>query len=419
MGESSSIPPLNVITRKGCSVPPPIELATRFIRHTRLKRYGPSAVVVAAFALWLLSVFSVLPGNVVFWASALAMVVGELAGDLARGWRATGAVRVDEGGITLGGERIGREAMRFGYVVPATRWRGARVVIHSVRQVPLATVDADADAGARILSELGIGAAAFKEQSRNLSDPNLLRALVLLGSLAAGAWAHHALSPHGTLLAKAVAFAIVVAAVLGTIPTAVWRIVVARDGLFVEGMQRRFIPWSEVVSTRCSWGGVSLKLTNGALALPANGDQQPALLARIDEALAAYRADASVDLDTRLARRGRDRGAWLRALSGREGDFRSAPLSDEQLWSLIERTSTPATARAAAALILARSADENDRARLRITAEACASPRLRVVLDGAGRGVGEEALCQVLDEVEDEDEKAPVEVERALRQAGG
>ena len=51
---------------------------------------------------------------------------------------------------------------------------------------------------------------------------------------------------------------------------------------------------------------------------------------------------------------------------------------------------------------LAREASSDDRARLRVAAETCAEPRLRVVLDKAGGGAADNDLLTALDDVEDE-----------------
>ena len=158
--------------------------------------------------------------------------------------------------------------------------------------------------------------------------------------------------------------------------------------------------------------GVEVTLDDGSLAVRAEGSTRVALLSRIDEALKAYRAGDAGDLGARLARSGRDRAAWLGALSDRRGDFRTAPLDDERLWHLVESPTAPPTARAAAALVLSRGAGAEDHRRLRIAADACAFPRLRVVLDKAGAGADEEALGEALDAVEDEDEQVRARARR-------
>jgi hypothetical protein len=190
-----------------------------------------------------------------------------------------------------------------------------------------------------------------------------------------------------------------------------YRVLVADDGVVITtrfAHRRRFVPWSAVVAARRSARGVQLDLARGTLLLHAHRRDQPALLDRVNAALAVYQALAARDPDAVLARRGRDRETWLRAFSDTEGDFRSAPLGEDQLWHLVESPTAPPTARAAAALVLTRTAGDEARGRLRLAAEACASPRLRVVLDEAGSGAAEEALYAALDEVEDHERVALV-----------
>src|SRR5204862_2118381 len=107
-----------------------------------------------------------------------------------------------------------------------------------------------------------------------------------------------------------------------------------------------------------------------------------ALKARIDEALAANRAgdegeDASAIL--RRSREGRDLGAWvgaLRKLLGQEATFRAQPVAPDALWRVVEDGAADAPARAAAAIALAPSLDEQGKGRLRVVAGATAEPKL-------------------------------------------
>ncbi len=82
-------------------------------------------------------------------------------------------------------------------------------------------------------------------------------------------------------------------------------------------------------------------------------------------------------------------------------DYRAASLSREALWALIEGPAVDADARRAAAEALATTSDVAERARLRIAAEHCADPRVRVALaelaealpDGEGAAAGARAAA--------------------------
>ena len=62
-------------------------------------------------------------------------------------------------------------------------------------------------------------------------------------------------------------------------------------------------------------------------------------------------------------------------------DYRAASLSREALWALIEGPAVDAASRRATAEALAKTSDEGERARLRVAAEHCADPQVRVALE--------------------------------------
>jgi hypothetical protein len=395
-------------------VPPPIELSTRFQRYNVVTRHASTIVPLTAavsFTAWQ----TIIPdaSAPAFGAVVLLVLVASWA--LFQAPRRPRPVKVDEEGITLDGARIEREAIRFGYFTLADEIHQNRMELHDAQGAPLATICVDADTGGRILSQLRIGAATFTGKSPLGSIRGLLNVItygigfVLVLSSYSSAQSGILPRSWGSLLLGLTAIAV------SEILLGPKRIVVARDDLFVAlrlGLRQRFIPWSDVASVRSTRGGVRVELSRSALTIPVEEEMKSALLPRIEEGLSAFRATEATALAARLARGGRGREAWLRSLSDREGDFRSAPVSDEQLWHLVESAGTPATARAAAALILSRDAGDEERRRLRIAAEACALPRLRVLLDEAGKGTDEEALGEALDALEDEGDAGRVKAAR-------
>ena len=92
-------------------------------------------------------------------------------------WPRDGTVRVDEGGVTLGEHRIARDAIHSGYFEPATGGSKAHVTLWNARRFPLATIRADAEVGARILSELGLAA---DQRAATFAVPSLHRTLETL-----------------------------------------------------------------------------------------------------------------------------------------------------------------------------------------------------------------------------------------------
>jgi hypothetical protein len=136
-----------------------------------------------------------------------------------------------------------------------------------------------------------------------------------------------------------------------------------------------------------------------------------AVQARIAEAHQAFLAHASAaDVSALVAKGTRTREEWLAALGklrDAQGGYRDAVVRDDDLWRLVEDPSAPADARGGAALLLRRSLDEEGKARVRVAAEATASPQLRVALDAAA-GAADETFESALHELAElADEPAP------------
>ncbi len=120
-----------------------------------------------------------------------------------------------------------------------------------------------------------------------------------------------------------------------------------------------------------------------------------ALAERVREAIAA-RAEAGTTFDPHaLARQGRHPATWLRALVAlRDGaeTFRAVPPPPRaSLLEAVEDPRLPASIRAAAAVAAVAPGDDEARVRVRIAAEAAASPELRAVLEAAASDASDEA----------------------------
>lgn len=133
------------------------------------------------------------------------------------------------------------------------------------------------------------------------------------------------------------------------------------------------------------------------------------LAAVIEAARAAYdRAARAGDAGRKaaiLARGGRDVREWmhaLRTLNETQASFRSATIPDEELWRITEDPTERQPVRIAAAVALRDRLDEGGRRRLRLVADACVVPRLRVALDAATVD-DEDALARALEELEEDD----------------
>ena len=131
-----------------------------------------------------------------------------------------------------------------------------------------------------------------------------------------------------------------------------------------------------------------------------------AVLARIAEAHAAFRARGpAADVSSLVGRGTRSREEWRAALAklrAAEGGYREAVVRDDDLWRVVEDPSAPEDARGGAAMLLRRSLDDAGKARVRVAAEATASPKLRVALDAAA-GEADEPFDVALDELAGDD----------------
>jgi len=201
------------------------------------------------------------------------------------------------------------------------------------------------------------------------------------------------------------------------------RIVVGSDGVLLQWLWwRKFIPMADVTTVGAvGEQSIVLGLRSGRTetihtTIPRN-DPSPgprlhrdAVLARIREAHHAFAAEIPSEEVAGLVARGeRPTSEWIAALevlARGGGGYREIAVRDEDLLRLVEDNSAPEAARAGAAIALRgrRSQDAEGRARVRVAAEATASPRLRVALEAA-LGEGDTSLEVALDALEEDKAK--------------
>lgn len=128
-------------------------------------------------------------------------------------------------------------------------------------------------------------------------------------------------------------------------------------------------------------------------------DQSAALLRRIRDANEVYRS--GVAGEAALLQRGdRPHRTWVAVLrSGGLGTLRTAALSKDKLWRVIEDASAGPLERAAAAVALGKDLGAEERRRLERAARATAAPKLRVVLETAA-DAEDEQLAEHLEALE-------------------
>ena len=158
------------------------------------------------------------------------------------------------------------------------------------------------------------------------------------------------------------------------------RISIGVDGIFVRGSSRaRFFGFRDIDGAQVR--GSDLVLLRGGrvvLRLQLHGkdaSRRDALLTRLTAAIA--RAAAERDEPATSFVSGASTADITRAAEG-GGDYRKQAVSREQLWAVLEGPAIDTASRRAAAEALARSRDPSERARLRIAAEQCAEPSVRI-----------------------------------------
>jgi hypothetical protein len=170
------------------------------------------------------------------------------------------------------------------------------------------------------------------------------------------------------------------------------RISVGVDGVHVRGTSRaRFFAYRDIDSARVNGSDIELvKRGRVALRLQLHGEdaaRRDAVLARITENLARVKEGRGAVAAQLVATSSKDD---LARVAHGAADYRMATLTREQLWALVEGPEVEASARKAAAEALVASGDGRERARLRVAADHCAEPNVRVALAELAGTDGEE-----------------------------
>jgi hypothetical protein len=201
-------------------------------------------------------------------------------------------------------------------------------------------------------------------------------------------------------------------------------VLVGTDGVYLRRNlgRPRFLPYAQLRSVHHEGAEVMIDLADGSTITMhggggrANGRWSKRLnrdaiadmqgfVDRVNGQLAAHRSPSASASVAALARGSRSIDTWLRDISATDENqarYRVAAIPKEQLWQIVEDASAEPTARAAAAVVLRDSLDDAARARLHATSEACAAPKLRVVLDAVAEACDEQKLVEALGPLEDE-----------------
>ncbi|MBX3264312.1 MAG: hypothetical protein KIS78_21615 [Labilithrix sp.] len=326
------------------------------------------------------------------------------------------AVRVTPAGVHVDGVlAVPRAGVADGFFQPRAGGGSSVRLVDERRRVVFEAELFDKEASA-FLRVLGLDAASRRAEFRGASpigSSTVMHVVFVVTLFVVASFAFDALtaigvpaSPLFTALAMLPVFFAAMA------PS---KIVVGVDGVLLRWFWReRFIPLSDIASLSvgdlrevllrlASGETVTIHTTNTRRNLSEHHRQhRDAVYARIVEAVNAHRRNrSSADVALFVARGERSLAAWrsaLEAIARGDGSYREAAVRDEDLWRLVEDPRAAEDARAGAAFLLRRSLDADGKARVRVAAEATASPRLRVALDAAA-GESDEAVEAALAEL--------------------
>lgn len=320
-------------------------------------------------------------------------------------------LHVTADGVAIDGEPVPRAQLRAGFYVPRVAGRASHVVLQRVHGDPI-EIDIDGEEhGRELLATLGLDADrqavtfTLMGPYPPVADRYVQLAIVFGALFAVGA----------ALLAPAA-----LALFYLTLPVAVrlrrTEVHVGTDGVLVRRLLgSTFIPADRLQGVADREREVVLLTSDGPIVIAERDGGKESLATMQDrEGVAALAArvravvqarDTAIASDAaRVLERGRSPlRAWLASLATRDGDaYRSAGLATDELAQVLER-SPSRWARLGAAVLLARRKTELPR--IRIAAEACAEPKLRVALEGIASAASEAEVERALAEIEEEAER--------------
>ncbi len=357
---------------------------------------------------------------------ALLVVLGHLTASFALlyAWSArwlerSGTVRADADGLFIDNElAVTRDSVRRGYVHEKDGEWLVRLG-RTIRMVDIVVADeAEGNALLRAM-RLDASSSVAEYPMNHGSAANAWKDVAILMSL----WF---VTTFGGLFGFESA-SYFIPALLAWVPLiVVWalrqivRVSVGADGIQVRRMLAgsRYVPFHAIEKAETDGRTVTLRLRDGTtieMHQTGNKNVKPILFGdRVEEAeKLVERINARIrelhhaggDVNA-LAHDGKDARTWMRDValaSDEHADFRAPAVPPDELWRVVEDPSTSATTRAGAAVALRKRLDDDGRARLRVLADACAAPKLRVALQAAASTATDDEIEDAFAElVEDE-----------------
>lgn len=345
-----------------------------------------------------------------------------------------GHVQADERGLWLDDTLlVARSSIRHGYLL---RRDGASYVrlVRVLRLVDVA-VDDD-DEGERLLAAMRLDPArsvGLYPMNHGTHRSTWIRVLSVYGLFIL---AQLAMFLGLSLLPSADAYVVVMPYFLIFAATLAWaanlsvRVAVGADGIRIRRRlsRARFIPFSAVESAKGDGRDVVLRLRDRTVIemhhIGGRKDGKKAWMGIVfrdhagDGRMLVDRVNGQIENHKRarghlpaLARANRSTREWMREVTVASDDhssFRVPAVPVDELWRVVEDPAAPSTERAGAALALRARLDDESRNRLRLLADACAAPQLRVALQVAASTAEEDAIEEAFEALHDDEHRAGV-----------
>lgn len=363
------------------------------------------SLLAAAVVVWLVGSFAAIAGFVLAAAGGILLaLLGPLAFVLTsfgamravNRWQLErrGLVRGDATGLWLDDELVvDRKHVRYAHVVPTD---AAATTVRFAGRLLSKEVDVASEEEARALLasmrlEHGQSVARYGVQWGSFRGM-LATVGGTLAALAA-ALALAILAPSGPSAALVVlTWATMI--VLGL--RASTEILVGADGVRLRRRlsRERFVPFHAIAKVTMEGRDLAFHLRHGeVLRVHHESSSKPRFGVELanaaeDATQLAVRVNAGIEAHSassrelaHFARGNRTTRQWLDDLVARDDAYRTASTPADELWRVVADPALPATARAGAAYALRETLDDEGRTRLRVIADACAGPQLRVALE--------------------------------------
>ncbi|MBL8743043.1 MAG: hypothetical protein JNK04_18165, partial [Myxococcales bacterium] len=322
-------------------------------------------------------------------------------------------VRAGTGGLEVAGRvHIPRQSITRMLFTPETETRPSKLLVSG--HGTMAQLRVDEPTAKRIMGALSTSDAEPSAMFGAVAPFRSLSSRVFLGSILASIAAFVLVVPLGPSFVHPTIILATIGMIVGSFLLVPSKVHVGIDGVSVETrLDSEFYPRARIRGVTSTARGIRLVTDTGSIDIPLTSrfsltgleqDEQRALVAKIESLLASAPAKGRAGA-WRLERGSSRIDKWISTLLNARPGYREEEIGSEDLRDVL-RSSESGPTRLAAAALLARRGETEDRERIRIAAQESASPKLRVALDKIAEGVDNEEELVALAEAVSEEERA-------------